>query len=69
MPNGSEVKWCGLCGAWGSHYRVGYPSSEEEKLAEETTGEGLVAIEEVTDIKESSPPSSAFACLYGAGLI
>ena len=24
MPDGTEVKWCGIHGNWGDHYRAGH---------------------------------------------
>ena len=29
FPNGQVVKWCGLCGFWTDHYRVGHTGGEE----------------------------------------
>ena len=70
LPSGQEVKWCGLCGKWGDHYRAGHPSEEEVKEEEAVDGDGHVAIEDGAVEETDDPPSSgAFARLYAAGLI
>ena len=68
LPSGIEVKWCGLCGKWGDHYRAGHTNGEDEKEAETGDGDGHVAI--VEELAEDiTPPSGAFARLSAAGLI
>ena len=69
LPNGSEVKWCGLCGKWGDHYRAGHPIAIESEEAE-GAGEGNVAFDNLDVNGDDPPPSTgAFARLYAAGLI
>ena len=26
LPDGTTVKWCSECGAWGDHFRAGHPA-------------------------------------------
>ena len=71
LPSGEEVKWCGLCGKWGDHYRAGHPSGEDGKEEEPGDGDGHVAIAENGDLddEEDPPLAGAFARLHAAGLI
>ena len=64
-----NVKWCGLCGAWGNHYRATHPAEEEAKDDGAPVGEGHVAVNEVEPVPEIVQPSGALARLHAAGLI
>ena len=69
LPNGQEVKWCGLCGKWGDHYRAGHPIAVEGDEVE-GDGEGNVAFDKLNVDDDDPPPSTgAFARLHAAGLI
>ena len=48
LPDGTEVKWYGLCGSWGDHYRAGHPADavagdDEDVNADEVN----IAVEQV----------------------
>jgi len=67
LPNGTDVKWCGLCGKWTNHYRARHPVEGEEKVSE-GDDEANVAIELADDVVEEDdpPPTGTFARLRDA---
>ena len=67
LPSGQEVKWCGLCGKWGDHYRVGHPVGDADVVIDDGDAEGNVAFDE--PVVDEPPPAGAFAHLHAAGLI
>ena len=69
LPDGTDVKWCGLCGAWGNHYRANHLTDEESKVDGVPAGEGHVAIDDIVDSAEDPQPTGALARLHVAGLI
>ena len=69
LPNGTDVKWCGLCGAWGSHYWANHLAEEESKDDGPPVGEGHVAVNDAIPSTEEPQPSGALARLHAAGLI
>ena len=68
LPSGQEVKWCGLCGKWGDHYRAGHPVGDVD-VGEPDDGdaEGNVAFDD--SVFDDPPSEGAFARLHAAGLI
>ena len=60
LQDGTEVKWCGLCGKWGDHYRAGHP----EDSAAVAEVEANVAMDD-----DVPPTGGAFARLRASGLI
>ena len=71
LPNDTEMKWCGICGSWGEHYRAGHSSdATNEDDEDENLDEGNVAVEQVGDDEViNQPTSGAFIRLREAGLI
>ena len=61
LQDGTEVKWCGLCGKWGDHYRAGHPT-DNTAVAEGNTAN--VAVDE-----DAAPTFSAFVILRATRLI
>ena len=47
LADGTDVKWCGLCGSWGDHYRVGHTTNAtDEAIDEHTTNVAIESAEE-----------------------
>ena len=72
LVDGSEMKWCALCGLWTDYYRAGHPITGEGNDAADD-GDGNVVIEGIAEagevVDEDQPPNGAFARLRDAGLI
>ena len=61
------MKWCGLCGKLGDHYRVGHPVGDVDVVIDDGDAEGNVAFDEPA--VDEPPAAGAFARLHAAGLI
>ena len=71
LPNGTEVKWCALCGQWINRYRVGYPAGEKNNFdgGDGNNAKENVAIkgeEDITEVGDDFPPTSVFTRLRDA---